>query len=68
LGVKDEILYIRQTKEQQASLLHGYLLSLFSASSFGLALGYTFTANTVFLMKHYTNTFSKIQNFQKEYL
>jgi hypothetical protein len=28
LGVKDEILYIRQAKEQQASLLHGYLLSL----------------------------------------
>jgi hypothetical protein len=28
LGVKDEIFYIRQTEEQQASLLHGYLLSL----------------------------------------
>jgi hypothetical protein len=28
LGVKGEIFYIRQTEEQQASLLPGYLLSL----------------------------------------
>jgi hypothetical protein len=28
LGVRDEIFYIRQAEGQQASLLHGYLLSL----------------------------------------